>query len=192
MPAPSLLCPECRTPLPFEQVNTGGLTPCPGCGKPTRIEMFPALLRPVRTGATAETILVDGEAGCFYHPQKRAAVHCQGCGRFLCALCDVELNGQHLCPGCLETNQRKGKLSELESQRTLYDNAALSLATLPLLIWPFTIVTAPTAIGVAIYGWNKPGSMVARTRLRAVLAILIGLLELAGWGFFGYALITAT
>jgi hypothetical protein len=189
MPFPTLPCPRCRTELPVDDFNGGSLAPCPGCETPTQVEVFPALLRPVQTGAMAESILVEGEASCFYHPQKRAATHCQSCGRFLCALCDVELNGQHLCPGCLETGQRKGRLSELENKRTLYDSAALALALAPLLMWPITIITGPVAIGVAIYGWNKPGSLVPRTKVRAVLAILIGLVEIVGWGLLVFSMI---
>lgn len=182
--SPSPACPRCRTPLPPAQLNTGGFVPCAACAMPLWAEVFPALLRPVGSGTAGETIMVEGEASCFYHPQKQAAVPCASCGRFLCALCDVELNGRHLCPACLESGQRKGKLGDLENKRMLYDSAALSLAILPLLLWPFTIVTAPTAIGVAVYGWNRPGSVVPRTRVRAVLAILLALAQIVGWGFF--------
>lgn len=184
----SLACPRCRTPIYLASLNTGRFFPCPGCGTNTWAEVFPALLRPIAAGAAGETILIEGEAGCFYHPQKRATVHCAACGRFLCALCDVELNGQHFCPGCLHSGQRKGKLSQLENRRFLCDSAALSLALVPLLMWPITIITAPTAIGLAIYGWNKPGSLIPRTRVRAVAAIFIALLELVGWGFFFFAM----
>ncbi len=174
-------CSKCNSPLPETFFNTSSLAECPECGVLLQAEVFPALYKPIVEGQIGETILVDGEAGCFYHPQKRAAVPCSSCGRFLCALCDVELNDQHLCPGCLETGQKKGKLSQLETRRTLYDSAALSLALIPLLLWPFTIVTAPTAIILAIYSWRKPSSLVPRTRIRACLAIIFGLLQITGW-----------
>ena len=32
---------------------------------------------------------LDGEASCYFHAHKRAAVPCDGCGRFLCSLCDL-------------------------------------------------------------------------------------------------------
>src|SRR5438874_13754528 len=89
---------------------------------------------------------MEGEAGCFYHPQKRAIIPCAACGRFLCALCDVELNDEHLCPVCLETGRKKGKLTQLETKRTLYDSSALILSVLPIIcLWPLSIVTAPAA-----------------------------------------------
>jgi hypothetical protein len=179
-------CPRCRTPLRLAQLNTGLPEVCPGCRTPTLVDVFPALLRPLPTGAQAETIVVEGEASCFYHPQKRAAAHCTSCGRFLCALCDIELNGRHLCPGCLETGQRKGNLSELENRRTLYDSAALSVALVGPILTCFvgSIVTAPVAIGLALWSWKRPGSILPRTHLRSVLAIGLGVLEVGAWALW--------
>lgn len=174
-------CSKCQMPLPASALNTGQFSECPFCSVPIQVEVFPALFNPSQTGSAGETILVEGEASCFYHPQKRAAVPCAACGRFLCSLCDVDLNGQHICPVCLESGQKKGKLTELQNKRTLYDSAALSLALLPLLMWPLTVLTAPAAVITAIYAWNKPSSIVARTRLRIYLAIFFGLAEIGGW-----------
>jgi len=182
MTPPAITCSKCHLPLPEGAINTGDFIECPFCSTPIQIDAFPALLRPVQTGMAGETILVEGEAGCFYHPAKRASVPCASCGRFLCALCDVELNGEHICPVCLESGQKKGKLSQLENKRTLYDSAALSLTILPLLMWPLTLFTAPAAVVLAIYAWNKPSSIVGRTRARIYLALFFGLLEMGGWG----------
>src|SRR5258705_2393641 len=128
MVAPTIACPKCHTPVPESSVNSGHLEKCSSCSVPLQVEVFPALFQGIQTGKTGETIVVEGEASCFYHPQKRASIPCSSCGRFLCALCDVELNGQHICPVCLDVGQKKGKLTELENKRTLYDSAALSLA----------------------------------------------------------------
>ena len=115
---------------------------------------------------------------------KKAVVPCAGCGRFLCALCDCELNGQHFCPACLETGKSKGKIKTLENQRTRYDTIALGLAILPVLIFYLTIVTAPMTLFVAIRYWNAPQSIVRRTRFRFILAIVIALLQIGGWTAF--------
>jgi hypothetical protein len=189
MAVPSIACPCCRSPLSLAGANSGRLVGCPTCQTATRLEVYPALLRQKPSGAAPEAILMETEAGCFYRPEKRASVHCQACGRFLCALCDVEFNGQHLCPPCLEAGQRKGAFDELANRRTLYDSAALTLAVVPLLVWPATLITAPAAIGVALYGWRKPGSLVPRTRVRAILAIVIGLAQVLGWGLLFYTMI---
>jgi hypothetical protein len=196
MSVPLIPCPRCRSPLPLAGANSGRFAACPACGTATRLEVYPALLRQRPNGAAPEAILMENEAGCFYHSEKRATVHCQGCGRFLCALCDIEFNGQHLCPACLEAGQRKGTLAELANQRTLYDSAALSLAAVPLLLglclWFVIPVTAPAAIAVALYGWGKPGSLVPRTRVRAILAIAIGLAEILGGGLLVYTKIRSS
>ena len=96
-------------------------------------------------------------------------------------MCDCELNGQHLCPTCLETGKKKGKLRSLQNHRMLYDNAALALAVLPLLIFYFTIVTAPMALYLSIRHWNTPSSLIPRTKMRFVLAILLASLQIVGW-----------
>ena len=176
-----LTCPKCQAPLPETALDVEHLEPCLACNVPLQIEVYPAWFKPMEVGKPGETIIIEGEASCFYHPQKRAAIHCSSCGRFLCALCDVELNGEHLCPACLEAGQKKGKLTELENKRTLWDSAAFSLAVAPLFVWPLTLLTGPAAIILAIYGWNKPSSILGRTRVRIYLAIIIGLLEIAGW-----------
>ena len=181
-------CPQCQAWLLEGVFNQPDLLPCPACGTPLQIEVFPALFRNQRVGRSGEAVLVEGESSCFYHPQKKAVVPCQGCGRFLCALCDCELNGQHFCPACLETGKTKGKIKNLENQRTLYDSIALSLTVYPLLIFYFTLVTAPMALFVAIRYWNAPRSIVHRTKIRYVVAIILALLQIVGWGLLFFVL----
>src|SRR3989442_5576597 len=172
--SPALLsCTKCRTPLPGGWFNQAELKPCRACAAPLQVEVFPALFRRLSRGRDGEALMVEGEASCFYHPQKKAALPCQGCGRFLCALCDCELNGQHFCPACLEVGRKKGKIKSLENQRTLYDSIALSLAIAPMLVFYFTFITAPAALYFAIRYWNAPRSIVHRTQVSLVLAIII-------------------
>lgn len=182
MPASVSGCPVCRAPWPEDPGLLAAMPACPACGRETSVTVFPALARGTPRGALPETVLLEGEATCFHHPQKRAVVPCAECGRFLCALCDVELHGRHLCPGCLETNRRKGRLTELDTHRTLFDSAALLLALLPLLLcWPATFLSAPVAIGLGIFSFYRPGSILRRTRFRSWLAIGLGLLQVTGW-----------
>ena len=145
------------------------------------VEVFPAWNRSLPAVAAAETVLTDEEAGCFFHPEKRAVIPCEACGRFLCRLCDCEIGGQHLCPACLETGKKKGRIKNLENQRVLYDRIALALALYPILIFYLTIVTAPAAIFVAIRYWKAPASIPPRTRIRSVIAIVLALLQIGGW-----------
>jgi hypothetical protein len=166
------------------------LVSCAGCGVKLHADVYPAFFRPLTPGRDGEVLVIENEAGCFYHPQKKAVLPCEGCGRFLCALCDCELHGQHFCPACLQSGQKRGKIKQLEQERTLYDNIALSLAVYPLLIFYFTLVTAPTALIIAIRYWNAPRSIVHRTKARLVLAISIAGLELVGWAVGIYFIVT--
>ncbi|MBI5802196.1 MAG: hypothetical protein HZA92_15915 [Verrucomicrobia bacterium] len=186
MSAQPVTCAKCRSPL-GDLFNAAELRPCPGCAVPTLVEVFPALFRDRVVGAMAETILTVGDAGCFFHPQKKAVVPCEGCGRFLCALCDVELNSQHLCPSCLEIGRKQGRLKSLENHRDLHDRAALLLATLPLLlIWP-SVVCSPLALFLVFRHWKEPGDYVRPGKSRFILAgILAGLQVIAWIGFFLY------
>ena len=177
-------CTKCRAPLPPALYNTGGPERCPSCGVRIQVQTYPALLRPPVPGAKAEAVVVDGEASCFYHPAKRAVVPCDSCGRFLCAVCDVEMNGQHLCSRCIESGKKKGRMEKLETKRMVYDGLALALVVYPVVIVPIiwaTIVTAPIALYIVIRRWNTPSSVVRRSRWRMVLAAILAVLEIGIW-----------
>jgi hypothetical protein len=184
-------CPKCHAWLLEGIFNQPELSPCPACGVPLQVEIFPALFRKIAPGQSGETVVVEGESSCFYHPQKKAVLPCDGCGRFLCALCDCQLNSQHFCPACLEAGRTKGKIKSLENQRTLYGSIALSLAFYPILIFYFTIITAPMALFVAIRYWKSPPSLVNRSKTSFVIAIIFALLQIAGWGILFVSLATA-
>jgi hypothetical protein len=178
----AVTCAKCGWVLNETAFNRPDWTDCPSCKTRLRVEVFPALFQAAAPAQSASVVLTAGEASCFYHPQKKAALPCDACGRFLCALCDVEVNGQHLCPACLETGRKKGRLSNFDNRRTLYDSLALTLTLLPVLFWPATLLTAPAAIFVAVRYWKAPGSVVRRSKIRFVLAIVIALIQIAGWG----------
>jgi hypothetical protein len=188
-----LQCPKCRTPIAEAAVNREAFAPCFECQLPLQVEVFPALFRRAAPVETGEVIVLEGESTCFYHSSRKAVLPCQACGRFLCALCDCELNGEHFCPACLETGKTKGKIRNLENSRTLWDSVALSLAVLPIVIfifWFLTIFTAPMALFIAIRYWNAPLSIVRRSRIRYVVAMIVATLQLAGWGIFIYFFVT--
>ena len=176
-------CPSCQEGVADEFYNQPGLLPCPYCSTPIQVEVFPAQFRKISPGQAGEAVLVDGESSCFFHPQKKAVRPCDSCGRFVCALCDCELHHQHYCPACLESGKTKGKIQSLETQRTLYDGMALSLAIYPMLIFYFTLITAPITLFIAIRYWKAPPSLVPRHRkTRLVAAIILASLQLLGWG----------
>jgi len=164
-------------------VNKSRPERCPTCSADIRVDAFPALLRKQSTIEPGSLLKIDNEAGCFYHPQKKAAVHCSVCGRFLCALCDVELNGRHFCMACLEHGKRQRKIRNLENERVLYDNIALMVAFFPLMVFYITIFTAPAALFIAFKHWKSPSSIIPRTKIRFVIAIMLSVLQIAGWTY---------
>ncbi|MFN2621771.1 MAG: hypothetical protein ABR611_02905 [Chthoniobacterales bacterium] len=182
---PSVACPGCQARLPPDFFNLKHFVSCPSCEATLRIRVFPALTR-TESPAVAAPVIAEGESSCFYHPQKRAVVSCERCGRFLCALCDIEVGDKHRCPGCLSAAVSKSP--ELQKRRTLYDGIALALATYPLVIWPFTILTAPASLYMTVRYWRTPLSIFPRTKIRFVLAFLLAAAQVAGWSYLAYKL----
>jgi len=145
--------------------------------------VFPALVRENARGDRGDPLLTDSEASCFYHAAKRAVVACGSCGRFLCSLCDIELGRQHICAGCVESGKKKGQLDTIVKECTLHDRAALIVALVPLLppLWLATAITGPLTVFYVLRHWNDPLGLLPRTKVRFVLASIIGGIETAVW-----------
>ncbi|MBT8357824.1 MAG: hypothetical protein HKO79_14810 [Desulfobacterales bacterium] len=177
-------CTQCNASLERENINRQELMPCPFCNSLLQVDIFPAMFRAIPAGKSGEVLLEKSEASCFYHPQKKATIVCSLCGRFLCDLCDVDLNEKHLCPSCLEKGRTKRKIISLEDQRTCYDRIALLIAIVPMLGFWLTILTAPIVVFITIRHWKSPGSIVRKTKIRFIVAFIIASLQIAGWTFF--------
>ena len=154
---------------------------CRSCGALTRIDVFPALLLGPATGHSGEKLLVPEESSCYYHPDKKAVVVCESCGRFLCAVCDLELGGRHVCARCIESAVTKDKSERLRQSRMYYDEIALAVAVLPMLFIWVTLFTAPVAIYVAVRYSRRRLSILPRRKWRFLLAIVLAGLQLMGW-----------
>lgn len=183
-------CTQCKTPLDTQVVNTFALVPCPSCRGMIRADAYPALFRKLPSGHFGDYLEADKEAGCFYHPGKKAVIACFACGRFLCALCDVEINDRHLCPLCLEKSKTKRKLKSIENHRVCYDTIALLVSIVSMVFIWFTILTAPTVLFITIRYWNAPNSIIPRSKIRFILAALIACLQISGWILFFAGLIS--
>ena len=176
-------CAACGAALPEEAVSAVRMAACLACGKEQRWEVFPAFHAPPPAARGAEAVaLPDEEAACAFHERKRAASACQRCGLFICALCEMPVGEETICPSCLESGVKKGKLKSLESHRFLWDRLALMLVTYPLLLFYFTLLTAPLALFLAIRYRNAPRSLVRPGRAVLVTAIVLAVVEIAGWG----------
>lgn len=175
------VCSKCRTTIPVADFNQDAFATCAGCGAAVRVIAFAALFRPPVRGTTGEAVMTDGESACFYHENKKAAVVCDGCGRFLCALCDCPVHGKHLCPTCLEGGKARPTVPALDGVRPLYGYQALLCAVLPLFI------TGIAAIWIALRHWKAPGSLVSQNqRWQMPLALALGILQTLGLGLLIY------
>ena len=183
-------CRKCGLVLPVDVFNTPEAAACPKCGNGILARVFPAHLEAPREGQAGEAIAMDELSGCFFHPDRRAVVPCGECGRFLCALCDLEIGGRHLCPGCLEAGRKKESLTVLRTSHTRWDNIALLLATVPLVTvvgWYFSMFTSAAALFISIWKWRNPGqAMVPYGKGRLIVAMFISIVTLAGWALLLY------
>lgn len=179
-------CPRCRVTIPAELCNTGREDACPSCGALVRAAVFPALFE---TGASRAGDVTPGASPCYFHQGKSAVAVCDSCGRFVCALCRVELSEGIRCPECIAGRTKKEEIASLVPSRTLLDSIALSVAVLPVLIFWITPLTAPLAIYLAIKSRKAPGSVLPRSRVRAVVALLVASLQIVGWVALGVSLL---
>jgi hypothetical protein len=187
MAVDSIACAACSWPVPREFWNREEGVRCAGCGRIVRISAFPAIHLQI-VGTAPEALRGETEASCFYHPQSRAATVCEECGRFLCALCDLAVEGRHLCPRCFESGVGAHRIQSAEPRRVMYDSVALALATFPfLLIWP-AFIGAPWSLFIVVTRWKAPSSVVPRTKIRFVVAALFALAELGFIVFLIYAM----
>jgi hypothetical protein len=187
----AMRCPKCSLSLETTVFAPGTWVQCPACQSQLSATFLPALTSPPEGVTTASgERAIEGEAVCFFHPEKRAANACQRCGRFVCALCDVPFGGKHLCPSCLDST----KLPELLGNRLIWGRLAMLLGIAPLLggficsfFWFTNLLTGPAAIFVAFWGWKKPPSLVHGHRHGlAILGAIGGLLQISVVVGFGW------
>jgi hypothetical protein len=186
-PAAALTCPRCRHLLGPESWVDAADGVCLHCQAEFEFIPFPALTAE-RAARAPQAAVLEADSVCFFHAENRAEAICEGCGRLLCPVCTVPFGGRKLCPSCIAA-AKDSTAQTAPRNRVLYDSIALLVALVPLVVWPFTLLTAPIALGLAIYGWNKPCSLVrGRSRGRLVAAGLVALAEIAGWATFFVAL----
>ena len=174
-------CPQCHAVLKKELINNSDFFPCPQCRHSIRALVFPAFFQKPKIVEPPQPVVLDDQSNCFYHPDKKAVIVCTACGRFLCSLCDIELNEEHLCPACLQSGTRKKKIRNVDSEIVCYDKIAFAVAVYPIITFIFTLITAPIAVFLSLRYWNTKS--LSGSRARFVLAILFGLVQITGWYF---------
>jgi hypothetical protein len=152
--------------------------------------LFPAAIR-AATAPQVETIIEEGQSSCFFHPKLPATQVCDISGRLICDLCQTEWNGRIVSFEALQSAVSKDDAGAQANTRIRWDNIALGLAVLPLLLWFITIATAPVALFIAIWQGRKgPCSVVQRSGWRYLLAGVLALVQIGLWAFlflFGFS-----
>jgi len=149
-------CPNCQGRVtPIETLT--GWQDCPFCEKRLQIRTWPV----VRQNTNAAVALSD-QATCFFHPDKAFQACCQRCGRFVCALCDLQLGAEHVCPTCFErgrgnSGEEAGK-AEWRHRDVLYDSIALTIGWGWILFWPVIVAALPTVIFLHVKHRKAPRS----------------------------------
>lgn len=173
--------------------NRAGWSRCPGCRARLETHVFPAFFGRI----SASVAGLAAGAACAFHPRKGAVAACRGCGRFVCALCEVEFNGEAWCPACANLGGGEGRLGPLESEAVRYDQLALMLGFWPLILvftlwicWPVYFLTAAATFYVVVRHWGAPArAFIPRPRTRLVLAAMMAGLQLLVAA--GFAVLTA-
>jgi hypothetical protein len=153
---PAVACPNCGVQITAAELNTEWQI-CPNCEKRLLIRSWLA----VSQNSHASVALTD-QATCFFHPDKTVQACCNRCGRFVCALCDLQLGSEHVCPTCFERGRADadGKSSQAEwrYRDVLYDSIALALGWAWILFWPTIVVALPAAIVLHVKYRKAPRS----------------------------------
>ena len=172
MPAATFSCPKCHAALGIEPGMTEATARARIALRWSRPTFFPVFF-PVQAGAAASALVDHTEASCFNHPQKQAVDVCDGCGRMICALCSIELNDEHLCPNCISSGKKKGRITTLEDTRTRYDSiAVLARGLRPVVLSSPFFSLRPRSLS-PIRHWNSPGSLLGVSKTRFVIAIMV-------------------
>ncbi len=183
---PALACPQCGAALAPDALGSGRGTACPQCRSELLGATFPAFWKSEADIAGRAQPAGEGEAVCFFHPENRAALSCERCGRFICSVCEFTIGARRICPSCLSSGLAGEKLPELIPWRFIWADAALFTGLMPLLLgvfmWPFIVISGAAAIFLALFGWKRPGSLPrGRRRWASIVGIVGGVLQIAIW-----------
>ena len=153
------------------------------------VTLFPAITRPKQT-VQSGVLMEAGQSSCYFHPELSATALCDESGRMICDLCKTEWEGRTVSMEALQTLVA-GKGKKRSRGKTKWDDICLALALLPIILGPLSVVTALAVLVIVGVQWRKgPTSVVRRSRWRYVLAALLALLQVFGWGFWFFILFT--
>ena len=169
-------CPGCNAPLSPQLFDADDSVYCEKCNTRQRQLAFPVLWQPPQSLEPAEKIVSDEEARCAFHEDNRAAVPCSQCGRYLCSICTLILEGSTYCPACIESimasNRQNSETSPYKNEQRRYDLIIFYLALLPILTIWLPLITAPIAFFLGLY-WIPRVRKIEECSLRILIGSLL-------------------
>jgi hypothetical protein len=162
----AVTCPHCSVDIPTDPEWQS----CPYCQKWLQIRVWPI----VRQNSNAASAHAD-QATCFFHPDKAFQACCQRCGRFVCALCDLQLGAEHVCPACFERGQAdsgaEAGTAEWRYRDVLYDSIAFTVGWVWIIVWPAIVAALPAVIFLHVkYGKAPRSYLIPRSGWRFWMA----------------------
>lgn len=179
----AITCPKCGGPNGGRDGEPGE---CATCRSPMEVRLFRSMWAPPEEGGgeEARAVFEGGGATCFFCEGQVATATCGGCGRFICERCKVDWAGELTCLTCIHAKRELKDDDRFKSRRTIYDNLALSLLLLPLLLPVYgifiSVMMAPVSLFLVIRHWNSSRGIVPRGRARQIWAVVLSSLVLLG------------
>ena len=190
--ATHLNCPRCSEQIPVTPSSGDQTLTCPACRAEVEAIVFPAFQSSLDSAPRIQ--LAHGpEAACYFHSRFRADTPCDDCGRFLCELCAISVGARRLCAECVAKLRKEKGETGLIHHAALFDNTALFLLIAPvasIFLSFFTLISAPAALILSFYYWSRQWTLLGRSRIRFVIAIVSSILLLAGWALLIYSVVT--
>lgn len=192
-------CPICSLPIVLTTRGAEEAVFCAGCRRLVKAVGWPALDRDAGAGARPQAVM-EGEASCFSCTNRAATSVCDACGCFTCPACEAKWLGESLCLACLHARRELQAAPRFQARALIYDNMALGLLLLPILIIPFygvffSVLASPVALYLVIRHWHTPRGLPPRGPFRSILAGSLALVLLTsvvgGIGYVAYTAIQA-
>lgn len=192
-----LACPACGSPKSAGFPLGTASTTCLACRKPVEALLLPRAHAPASPPPLPGAPPAPGDALCFYDSTQKANCLCTQCGVLVSDSWSANWGSRKVCLRCLEKLRESGRDSNFESSRLQWDNICLLLSsTIFIVIFPyFAIIAAPAALVLGIRAWNRPRSLVPRSRFRLIVALILSSLQilamLVGIYFIMQAMLTS-
>lgn len=151
-----LSCPSCGGNITTAESRTDWQV-CLYCNKRFQVRAGPVLRQKTNVASP-----MPQQATCFFHPDKAFQACCQRCGRFVCALCDLQLGAEHVCPTCFDRGRLdagvEANKGEWRHRDVLYDSIAIAVGWGWILVWPTVVAAIPVAIFLHVKYRQAPRS----------------------------------